>query len=107
MGRLPDDALVFPALDGGPSRRTGLSIEWGETVEAFGLQDITFHALRHCHASMLIAAKVDVVTIATRLGHADASIALKVYGHLWDRTDASAADAINLAFGANSVAKTG
>src|SRR5262249_9317685 len=47
LGKLPDDALVFPALDGGLCRRPGLSIEWRETVEALGLPDITFHGLRH------------------------------------------------------------
>ena len=103
LGNLPDDALVFPALDGGPSRRTGLSIEWGETVEALGLPDVTFHGLRHTHASQLIAAKVDIVTISKRLGHANPAITLKVYAHMFEQNDSAAADAINAALGANSV----
>jgi integrase len=107
QGRLPDDALVFPALDGGPSRRTGLSIEWGATVEALGLPDVVFHALRHTHASQLIAAKVDVVTVSKRLGHANPAVTLRVYGHLFEQNDGAAADAINAALGASSVPKTG
>jgi integrase len=106
LGRPDADALVFPGQGGGPARRTGLSIRWRKTVKGLGLPDIVFHGLRHCHASMLIAAKVDVVTIAARLGHADPSITLKVYAHLWGKTDAAAADAIDAALGAKSVPKT-
>ena len=106
-GRPPDNALIFPAQTGGPSRRTALSIRWGETAAALGHPDITFHSLRHCHASQLIAAKVDVVTVSKRLGHADPSITLRVYSHLFENSDAAAADAINAALGASSVPKKG
>jgi integrase len=108
LGKMPDDALAFPSpLDGGPSRRTSLSIAWRETVEALGLPTVTFHELGHTHASQLIPAKVDVVTISKRLGHANPAIALKVYGHLFENDDSAAADAINVALGANSVPQTG
>lgn len=99
QGRRAEDALVFPTLNGDLSRRTGLSIEWGKTVDALGLPDVTFHALRHTHASMLIAAKVDLATIASRLGHASPAITLKVYAHLFERDDTAAADAIDAVFG--------
>jgi integrase len=78
-----------------------------ETVEALGLPMVTFHQLRHTHASPLIAAKVDVVTVSKRLGHANPAITLKVYAHLFDNSDAAAADAINQALGANPVPKKG
>jgi integrase len=107
QGRPTNDALIFPGLDGGPSRRTGLSIQWGETAAALGIPDITFHALRHTHASQLIAAKIDVVTISTRLGHANPAITLKVYAHMFEKSDVAAADAINEALGASSVPKKG
>lgn len=106
LGKMPDDALVFPALDGGPSRRTSLSIAWGKTVEALGMPDVVYHSLRHTHASQLIAAKIDVVTVSKRLGHANPAITLKVYAHLFDQNDSAAADAINAALGANSVPKS-
>jgi integrase len=38
--------------------------------------------LRHAHASMLIAAKVPITTVAARLGHADPAITLRIYAHL-------------------------
>ena len=43
---------------------------------------------------MLIRAGVDVLTISRRLGHAQASITLDVYGHLFEGADAAAAKAI-------------
>ena len=59
---------------------------------------ITLHALRHTHASQLIAAGMDVVTISRRLGHASPTITLGVYGHLFSNTDDRAADIMEAAF---------
>jgi integrase len=42
------------------------------------------HDLRHCFASMLIAAGADVVFVARQLGHANPAITLRVYAHLFD-----------------------
>ena len=60
--------------------------------------DVTFHALRHTHASQLIDAGVDIVTISKRLGHAKPDITLRVYAHLFRNDDSKAAAAIDAAF---------
>jgi integrase len=52
------------------------------------------HALRHTHASMLLGAGVDVLTVSRRLGHGKASVTLDTYGHLIEGPDAAAAKAI-------------
>lgn len=49
------------------------------------------HALRHSHASMLIAAGVPLAAISKRLGHASINVTVDTYGHL----DASMDEAIN------------
>jgi integrase len=59
---------------------------------------ITLHALRHTHASQLIAAGMDVVTISRRLGHASPTITLNIYGHLFSNTDDRAAEIMEVAF---------
>ena len=59
--------------------------------------DVTFHGLRHTHASQLIDAGVDIVTISKRLGHAKPSVTLAVYAHLFRSDDTKAAVAINAA----------
>ena len=56
-----------------------------------------FHSLRHTHASQLIDAGVDIVTISKRLGHAKPDITLRVYEHLIRKDDSKAAAAINAA----------
>jgi integrase len=60
---------------------------------------VSLHALRHTHASSLIAAGVDVLTISRRLGHASPSITLDVYGHLFKNVDDRAAQVIEALFG--------
>lgn len=43
---------------------------------------ITFHGLRHSHASMLLYEGVDIFLVSDRLGHKDVSITQKVYSHV-------------------------
>ena len=59
--------------------------------------EVTFHGLRHTHASQLIDAGVDIVTISKRLGHAKPDITLRIYAHLFRKDDSKAAAAINAA----------
>jgi integrase len=95
-GRMPEDALVFPApLQGGYQRPRAHSKEWARVAECIGMPEVTFHALRHTHASQLIGAGIDVVTISRRLGHAKPDITLRVYAHLFAKDDSAAAGAIN------------
>ena len=56
------------------------------------------HSLRHTHASSLIAAGIDVLTISRRLGHASATITLNTYGHLFANTDDRAAEVVEAMF---------
>jgi integrase len=97
LGKLPDDALVFPALDGGPASPRNLSGDWAEIADDLGMPDVTFHSLRHTHASQLIDAGVDIVTISKRLGHASPAITLRIYAHLFALRDDKASAAINAA----------
>ncbi len=38
---------------------------------------------RHSHVSMLVAMGCDVMEVAQRIGHSDASVTLKIYAHLF------------------------
>ena len=53
-----------------------------------------FHALRHSHASALIARGLDVLTISRRLGHGSPVVTLTTYAHLFEKTDLTAASAM-------------
>jgi len=99
LGQLPDDALVFPNLDGRPRSPNTLTKEWRRVAAQLALPGIQFHACRHTHASQLIAAGMDVLTISRRLGHGSPTITLGVYGHLFSNTDDEAARIMERAFG--------
>ena len=45
---------------------------------------ISFHALRHTHASVLLAEGVSIHTISSRLGHADVGVTQSTYAHVLD-----------------------
>jgi len=66
-------------------------------AERAGLEGVTLHQLRHAHASMLLGAGTDVMTVAHRLGHSRASMTLDVYGHLMGDADQRAADVVGRA----------
>jgi len=97
LGKLSDPDFVSPTLEGGPQSPRAFSAEWADVAASIGMGDVTFHALRHTHASQLIAAGIDVVMIANRLGHSNPNITLKVYAHLFEKRDTKAAEAINAA----------
>jgi len=98
LGRLPDDALLFAQLDGSPLNPSNVSSDWGTFAGRIGMPQLTFHGLRHTHASQLIASgRVDIVTISNRLGHAKPSVTLAIYAHMFKESDVKAAAAINAA----------
>jgi integrase len=97
LGKLPDDALIFPSFDGSVASPRAFSAYWADHAAQLGMPDITLHALRHTHASQLIDAGIDVVTISKRLVHANPSVTLRIYAHLFRKRDDKAADAINAA----------
>lgn len=43
---------------------------------------VSFHGLRHTHASYLLSKDVSIDYVSQRLGHADTSITMQVYAHL-------------------------
>jgi integrase len=46
------------------------------------LPTMRLHDLRHVHATLLLKAGVPVHVVASRLGHADPAITLRVYAHV-------------------------
>jgi integrase len=99
LGRLRPEDLLFPNLEGRPLRPNTVSSDWDELAARIGMPEITFHSLRHSHASMLISEGVDIVTISKRLGHAKPDITLRVYAHMFTSDDSKAAMAVNTALG--------
>ena len=66
-------------------------------MSAIGMPETGLHSLRHTHASMLIAAGMDILTISRRLGHVSPTVTLGVYGHLIHGSDDRAAQIMDAA----------
>ena len=96
MGRPAPDGLVFCHHDGSNLVPNSVTRWWREAVEGRW----KFHALRHTHASALIAEGIDPVTLCARLGHASPAITMRVYAHQFRarKLDTTAADAIEKLF---------
>ena len=94
LGNIVAETLVFSTIEGGLLSPDNLSRDWRRVCGAKKLPRVPFHALRHTHASLLIAGGEDILTISRRLGHSKASVTLDTYGHLMKGTDAAAALAI-------------
>jgi integrase len=103
MGRSPDDSPVLATFDGHLRSPNAVTKEWDRAMKAAGLpKKVTLHSLRHTHASTLIASGMDILTISRRLGHANPTITLNIYGHLLSHTDGRAAEIMDTAFGRTS-----
>lgn len=71
----------------------------GELIAADIMEGVGIHTFRHTHASMLIAAGTDILTVSRRLGHENIRITLDLYGHLMPGQDEAAADAMDRLLG--------
>ncbi|MDA1101767.1 MAG: site-specific integrase, partial [Proteobacteria bacterium] len=94
-GPLPGNAPVFGDVEGNWLSPHLITNRWRRAVSNRKLRPVTFHALRHTHASALIGAGLDVVSVGTRLGHASPALTLNIYAHLFNNRDDEAAAAID------------
>ena len=84
------------APDGGFLRPSKVSKWFSVLSRSMGLEGVTFHTLRHIHATSLLRAGVDMRTVQERLGHADVSTTLRTYAHVLPGRDREAADALDV-----------
>ena len=100
MGKHEPDALVFCNHDGKPISPNSVSKIWRRAISAItDFPKVSFHSLRHSHASALIAAGIDVVAVSRRLGHSSPVMTLSTYAHLFRKTNDGSAAAIEKVLG--------
>jgi len=70
---------------------------------------ITFHGLRHTHATHCLEAGVNPKAVADRLGHSSVATTLDLYSHITAATSAAVADHISeyLAINNTNTSSTG
>ncbi len=86
--------LVCCREDGSPIKSTSFGSYFVTMAKRCGL-NISFHALRHTHASLLIKAGVHPKVISERLGHSSISVTMDLYGHLMQGMQKEAARKID------------
>ena len=85
--------LVFPTDTGGLMKPTTMTRDLKKLGKAVGAPEITFHCLRHFHATMLLQEGQNIVVVSERLGHSSVAVTLNTYGHVlagWQRDSAEA-----------------
>ena len=93
------EALVFVGRRGGPLNYSGWRQRvWNPACARAGLAGLTFHDLRRCNATAMVADKVDLKTAQTRFGHSDPRLTLAVYAQATTEADEVAADGLAARF---------
>jgi integrase len=77
-----DRGLVFAEITGDPVNPDNFTRKFTRLVKRADVRPITFHGLRHTHATNLLRANVHPKIVSERLGHASVSITLDLYSHV-------------------------
>ena len=76
-----DNVFIFHTQDGKVKHPNTIRRAWDEILKGANVPHKHFHAIRHTHATQLLANGVPILEVSKRLGHANASITLNKYGH--------------------------
>ncbi len=91
---------VFCSRAGTFLRATNFTLRaWKPLLRAAGVPLLPFHSLRHTHASCLLRSGQSIRAVATRLGHADPAMTLRVYVHVLPDEDGRLAQCVQALFG--------
>lgn len=90
--RWTEGGFVFTSAIGTPREQTNVGHDFGRMLRAAGVEHMRFHDLRHCCASLMIAAACDIFTVSRTLGHSQISVTADLYGHLLPQAQSDAAD---------------
>lgn len=96
-GQYDNQGYLFTQPDGKPSNPETITAWFCRFSKRHNLHGVHAHAFRHSAASILIANGVDVVTVASMLGHSDPTTTERVYAHALEESRAKAAECITSA----------
>ncbi|CAA9588808.1 MAG: Integrase [uncultured Thermomicrobiales bacterium] len=84
--------LVFCTHRGRPLGHRNVSRAYKGLLKRASLPNVSFHALRHTNATLLLLAGVHPKLVQERLGHSNISMTLDIYSHVLPRLGREAAD---------------
>lgn len=96
-----DQTAVCCSSKGDFVKLTNFERWWREFRARNGFPGLRYHELRHTQATQLLGNGVDVKTVQTRLGHANASLTLNQYAHALPENDRDAAALLGQLFDAD------
>jgi len=99
--------LIFHQGNGSPIFPDTITSWFPSFLESCGLPRLNFHGLRHTHASLLLAAGVDISVVSRRLGHSSIRITYDVYSHLLPDAQKDATNRLEIFLQGKSGEKTG
>ncbi|MBZ5971639.1 site-specific integrase [Leuconostoc gasicomitatum] len=79
------DKYAFEGTNGLPPTNAAANKQLARYLTKGDCKVITFHGIRHTHASYLLANDIAIQYVSERLGHSDVNITLSVYAHLLDK----------------------
>ena len=86
---------VFTQADGTPIDPDEVTKEFAKIVRGAGLPHLSFHGLRHAHATLLLTAGVHPKVVSERLGHSNIAVTMDTYSHVLPGLQEAAALAID------------
>ncbi len=92
--------LVIDRGDGLPVRTSSLSGRFADRMKKADIK-LTFHGLRHGHASLMLAAGVHLKVVSERLGHSTIGITADLYTHVAEEVHEAAAASLDAFLGAS------
>jgi integrase len=89
------DIVMFNLRNGKTIFPANLTKTYKKDVKDSGLPHISFHSLRHTHATMLISKNVHAKIISSRLGHSKIGVTLDIYSHVLPAMQQEAVDKLD------------
>lgn len=93
-GNFSKNRLVVSSTEGNPVSPRNVTRSMNIIMEKAGVPRITFHSLRHTHATLLMEQGVHMKVVAERLGHSDIRTTMNRYTHVLPTLQTEAAELI-------------
>ncbi len=93
--RWQDHDLICPTSVGTPPTPSNLRKDFNRVLERAGVPRIRFHDLRHTAASLMLNGGIPPIVVSKILGHAQPSITLDIYGHVYAQMQMGAAEVMD------------
>ena len=94
-----ESGYVFTEEDGSPIVPDKITQDFARVVKRLGLPYLSFHGLRHVHATLLLLAGTNPKIVSERLGHSNIAITMDIYSHVLPGLQEAAALAIDKQIG--------